>query len=287
MTSLAAWVAVDQRGPSSVYIATDSRISWRDQRGHVIRRMDNSRKTSASDHSPQIFGFVGDVIFPALQLDTVSGLLERAASALSLEDSFERFQGLVDLAWRDVPHEERRDSWLVHFVRSGEGMESVFGLQVLHQATGTSVWESHIYDMPERSAVLDLLGSGSRHIHRTYGRWLSESIATAGQQVDQRGHTSRAVFSAFCEAVGEGGDPATGGAPQLVGLYRKGNGLRFGVHWRGAPFVAGVRTDGLILHGLEWRNSYFERVDDQGNLLPSAQRHARSPVLGSSREATL
>lgn len=132
MTSLAAWVAVDQRGPSSVYIATDSRISWRDQCGLVIRKMDNSRKTSASNSSPQIFGFVGDVIFPALQLDTVSGLLERAASVLSLEDSFERFQELVDLAWRDVPNEERRDSWLVHFVRSGEGMESVFGLQVLH-----------------------------------------------------------------------------------------------------------------------------------------------------------
>jgi hypothetical protein len=287
VTSLAAWVAVDQRGPSSAYIATDSRISWRDERGLVIRKMDNSRKTSASPYSPQIFGFVGDVIFPALQLDTVSGLLERAASALSLEHNFERFHELVDVAWRDVPKEERRDSWLVHFVRIGEGMESVFGLQVLHQAAGNSVWDSRVYNMPERSAVLDLLGSGSRDVREAYGRWLSHSIPTAGQRVDHRGHTSRAVFSAFCESVHEGPDPATGGAPQLVGLYRKGDGRRFGVHWRGVPFVAGVRADGLDLQNIEWRNPYFERVDAQGKLVSSAQRHARSPVRDSPRAELL
>jgi hypothetical protein len=77
------------------------------------------------------------------------------------------------------------------------------------------------------------------------------------------GRTSRAVFSAFCDSFRSGTDSFSGGAPQLVGLYRKGVGESFGIIYQNARYLFGVPAgpDEAALMALEWRNELFERCD--------------------------
>ncbi len=55
-----------------------------------------------------------------------------------------------------------------------------------------------------------------------------------------QGGTSRAIYSAFTEGLGQGADPYSGGGPQLVGLHRIGPGIRFGTIYGGKRYLAGA-----------------------------------------------
>lgn len=67
MTSVVVWAGVDARAVASVYIGTDSLISW----GNVST-WDQGRKTFACVSQPHIFGYWGDVLFPALALPLIA-----------------------------------------------------------------------------------------------------------------------------------------------------------------------------------------------------------------------
>jgi hypothetical protein len=66
MTSLASWIGIDSRGQSSIYIVSDSRISWGEN-----AVWNYGRKVFASRTTPEIFGYCGDVLFPSMFLSQV------------------------------------------------------------------------------------------------------------------------------------------------------------------------------------------------------------------------
>jgi hypothetical protein len=68
VTTLISWVAFDQRKFAAAYVASDSRITW-DEAGN--KRWDAGRKVFPSSQFPDIFGYVGDVLFPALALSQI------------------------------------------------------------------------------------------------------------------------------------------------------------------------------------------------------------------------
>ncbi len=127
--------------------------------------------------------------------------------------------------------------------------------------------------IPEASGIIKAWGSGEAAVARWYERWLSTR---------QGGRTSRSVFSAFCDALASGDDPFTGGAPQLVGLYRQGVGETLGVVFQGVRYILGVPIQDLALvTSVEWRNALFERCDGHSmERLEGAQRHGRPKGLG-------
>ncbi|SFR10576.1 hypothetical protein SAMN04488564_103427 [Lentzea waywayandensis] len=271
MTSLVVWVSADHRGPASIYIATDSRISWpAGPRGST--HWDGARKTYSATKTPHVLGYVGDVIFPALALPTVVAQLDESPQAHSVESAQKQVLDLVDLAWRDVPAEARLGSWLVHGVRIGDGTGCKFGAQILHLPPGATKWTSTPLEVPNFSSKIEFLGSGRGQLEKDYRNWVRS------RDEDSRDRTSRAVFSAFCDALDSEYDPPTGGAPQLVGLYRIGFGRSFGVHWKGEPFVHGTHVADFAYADLEYRNSRFERTNRSGLLITGAQRHARKPT---------
>ena len=96
--------------------------------------------------------------------------------------------------------------------------------------------------------------------------------------------TSRSVFSGFCGALASGEDSFTGGAPQLVGLYRQMAGQTFGVIYSGAQYVFGFKvTDSGLASSLDWRNALFERCDGLTmERHESAQLHSRPRGLGKA-----
>ena len=273
MTTLVSWIAYDQRGPSSAYIATDSRISWGPR-----NVWDGARKCFASREYPDVFGYVGDVMLPSLVLGQFvdaldagfvvgreSGLLERQEALL---ESFKR-------SVKDYPRAPLADFTVVHLGRIGDGMSAEFRARTvrcrdrkLTDKVETSldcpaVLEFGSQEVREaNSPTVD--GSGSHSFCEQFACWEKSDHA----------HTSRAVFSALCTSIDSDAVPTVGGSPQLVGLYRKDGGKVFGVVTGNRGSVLGCSFNGRGQEGtVEFRNHLFERVDACGELLPGAKSH--------------
>lgn len=264
MTSVVVWCGVDSRAPSSLYVATDSRISW----PGTDASWDQARKTFACTERPLILGYWGDVLFPLLVLPTV---LERSSFGgyddLSPEQLHRTIAATVRTQWRKYPAEHRADVGIVVGSRSGLGLNSKFLVSIQSYSSKQHDWQLRMMTMPTVSSTLRVAGSGATEVRAALELWNSGSAA----------NTSRAVFSAFCEAVASEGDPRSGGAPQLVGLYRRGNGRAFGVLSQRQRYLSGadVTTDEQRrLTGVDWFNELFERVNPASRgRLSDAQVH--------------
>lgn len=261
MTSIVSWVGVDTRGPASVYIGSDSRISW-----GASHTWDNGRKTFASATHPYIFGYCGDVLFPSMVLPVVQEHLASSALTTQPRSVFGEVGSLVRRLWKQYPHQEHRDFSIIMAARLGQKMAARFYVAVFAFNAKTQKWHLHEEDMPKASSFLIHAGSGAAEVRAAETLW--QASAHAG--------TSRAAFSAFCESMRAGADPHTGGGPQLVGLRRIGNGMTFGVVYDGRRYLSGavVGREAAASSTVEWFNEVFERVDGARMMrLPEAQRH--------------
>lgn len=273
MTTLACWVGVDERGPSSLYLAADSRISWPTSAGEV---WDQGRKVFSSRAYPDVFGYVGDVLFPALVLSQVIALIDEGALLPQRGSSAERFAVLSGLFKRSadaVPAGRRAPFSIVYGTRDGEGMASAFRLFRL-EWTANREWIEHANDAPATSDVLCVLGSGATSVSRWKERWDRTT----------EGGTSRAIYSAFCDAINASEDSRTGGAPQVVGLIRVGAARVFGTVLRGVPHVLGIPIvdgAGFDTSKVRWWNAAFEVCDASGKPLPKAKKHRVPRGLGN------
>ena len=79
MTTLVAWVGIDQRGPASIYLGSDSRISW-----PGVGMWDHGRKLFAVKDQPHLLGYCGEVFLPT---QVLSQIVEMIDGGLLLERS--------------------------------------------------------------------------------------------------------------------------------------------------------------------------------------------------------
>lgn len=260
MTTIVTWAGVDQRKVSSIYIASDSRITWGDS--HLWNQ---GRKTFAAPGTPHVFGYWGDVLFPALALPTVMD--ELAVGAIQPRGAaFGGIASSIRRLWTDYPRQEQRDFGIVMATRRREGMDSVFELAIMTFETATATWDLREVEMPRASARLHVAGSGAHEVRSAERLW----------EESRQGGTSRAIYGAFAEALAQGADPYSGGGPQLVGLHRIGPGIRFGTVYGGKRYLAGARITQAAARtaNVKWFNELFERADGaRGRRLPQAQRH--------------
>lgn len=225
MTTIVAWAGVDQRRVSSIYIASDSRITW-----GASHLWNQGRKTFAAPGTPHIFGYWGDVLFPALALPTVIDEVAVGATR-SRGAAFGGIGSSIRRLWADYPRQEQRDFVIVMATRRREAMNSVFELGVMTFEAATATWDLREVEMPRTSARLHIAGSGAQEVRNAERLW----------EESPQGGTSRAVYGAFTEALARGVDPYSGGGPQLVGLHRIGPGIRFGTVYGGNRYLAGAR----------------------------------------------
>jgi hypothetical protein len=258
VTTIIAWAGVD-RAVASLYIASDSRISWGDSHA-----WDQGRKTFAGATTPHIFGYWGDVLFPSVAIPTI--LEEIAAGVIRPTSSpFGGVGSAIRRLWSDYPAQERRDFGIIMATRRREGMRSVFELAIMTYRASTQTWDLRDVPMPSVSGRLHVAGSGADAVRRSEYFW----------EASIHGGTSRAVFSAFTEALSDGRDTRSGGGVQLVGLRRIGPALRFGAYYQGKRYLAGARVTRISAKqaNIEWFNELFERVNYRGKRLLNAQRH--------------
>jgi hypothetical protein len=159
MTALVAWVGADSRGPASLNIAADSRITWRPENSSA-HHWDQGKKVFASSSVPLVIGFVGDVLFPALVLP---GVIDRIDRGVFRPDGpvVEGVISALRRGWRDYPPAERRNANVYVAYRAGERMSCRFQLTSLSYRTGsTTGWTVRDIPVPASSAFLKIDGSG-------------------------------------------------------------------------------------------------------------------------------
>lgn len=271
VTSLICWIGVDSRGPSSVYIASDSRVSWAG-----AATWDYGRKTFASSSSPDIFGYCGDVVFPSIVLSQYVSALDSRLQAGAFESRFAALEELVRVSFAALPAVAQNSFEIVHCGRDGERMGSAFHVAILSW-TKERDFERRRPTIPDRSAAIHLSGSG---------RGAMQNRLTAWQTTTAK-DTTRVVFRGFVDALASGSDSASGGAPQLVGLYRINAGVSFGILYGGERFLHGMPVQRLAPDsGSLWHNELFERVSGvTRKVIPGAQRHGDLRLGGATPQA--
>lgn len=268
MTSLIAWIGVDGRGQTSAYLASDSRISWNDS-----TTWDTGVKLFASYRYPEIFGYCGDITFPSSFLANLTLQID-SKLLLTSEDSIENkidkiFQYIKD-DFKNYPAKINKGFEILYFSREFTGINSKFHLSKFKWQYDTK-WQYEQITLPRQSGIVNYTGSGSNSIFHWQRRWQRTEVK----------RTSRAVFSAFCDSINSGEDPYTGGAPQLIGLYRIGSGRLFGIIHNNACYINGKLIEKEEnLNEVEWRNNLFERCDGQSmEILHNAQKQPRPSRL--------
>jgi hypothetical protein len=254
MSLLVSWAGIDTHGISSIYIAADSQISW--QTGATFRM---GRKVFAFKGWPDILGYCGDVLFPSIALNQIveladSGLLFEANASCT-----QKFQAIVNKLNHLFAVYPLADSGLadnslaiIHASRESSNNKRFFCRSI--SWSKTRGWRGEEIEFPKKSALLFGLGSGAKEFNENYKKY--QAGPTKG--------TSRAVFHCFCDFLATTKVPSVGGAPQLVGVYRKpqSNAINYGVIYEGARYFLGAQIDNLWnFDKVKWRNSNFELCD--------------------------
>lgn len=250
MTSIAVELSVDQRGPCALYIVSDSRITW----GGAQSRWDSGQKVFASQFTPDIFGFCGDAYFPPLILSQIISQIDAGILFSRTAPPAERHAKTVKLfqsAIRNSQNPPINSFTIFHGSREGEGMKSRFRLWRTRYEKNGRLWKNEELPVEEaRSYLAAIDGSGAAHVRRS----LSDSQTEPG--------TSRGAFRVFFDELKLGSDPLSGGAPQLVGMWRIGPGRHFGMIWNRKRYFCGTEVRiGTDFDNAFWFNEKFERAD--------------------------
>jgi hypothetical protein len=256
MTLLVAWAGVDTHGTSSVYIASDSRISWTS-----VASFDYGRKVFSFSHWPDVLGYCGDVLFPSIALNQIVELADAGllfTPSFSCKQKFEAIVKKLNDLFQQYPHlhsgMSENSLSIIHASRDSEDNKKFSCYKI--SWSNRSGWHGDECRMPKSSDVLFVLGTGASEFSANFSRY------KAGTNRE----TSRAVFHCFCDTLAQISDKFVGGAPQVVGIYRKpaSPGFTVGIIYNRKRYFLGAHVDnGRNFNAVEWRNVNFERCDGQ------------------------
>lgn len=265
MTTIASHLSIDSRGPCAIYIASDSRITW----GNASRRWDAGQKTFASSASPDIFGYCGSAFFPTQIINQVTRQIDAGLLYDEMNCADERHGRWVSTIKKSLENSvsaEVPDFKLFHASRTGSGMTCSFRLwEVSFQSDG-QVWKDIEIDLQsDRSHFASVRGSGRDSLRK--------QLAISNHQ--EEAGTSRHAFQALFQSIKAGRDSLSGGAPQIVGMYRIRSARSFGMIWEGNRYYCGCKlVAGSNYDSIEWFNERFERADGKTRKrLKGAKRH--------------
>lgn len=257
MTLIAAWVGVDCKKDgnkvSSIYFASDSRFSW-----GTSYHYDEGMKVFCSLKYPYLFGYCGDVLFP---LHTLERIIYKIDSDLLFAPDAERFDDKLKIIKDEI------ESSLLHYPPLSQDFSIICAYR-------ESYYDFHLgkiwnrgkqincieLPLPNKSDIVFCGGTGKTDFENVVSRLIKDKNPNEG--------TSRFYYHCIAKTIREHSSPTVGGIPQLVGLYRKGNGSFFGIIENDKRYVLGkeLNFQPNCLQ-IQWRNSNFERVNPKTMLL--------------------
>lgn len=249
MTLLVAWPGIQTRGKDkfvigSLYIATDSRYSWPNDKVFF----DYGKKIFSCYNSPDAFALCGSVMFPALVLSALVTLIDRGVFFLGDESPKEKV--------------EKVNSYLNKVIRF-YNIKEIGNFEILHifRIAGHFYLCHYVYDGNLAYEDIDLLkdfhffvaGSGKDAFKEKFRR----------NNKDENYKTSRYTFHCFIDTISSNEVADVGGKPQIVALYGNDNTIDIGYIEDGQCYLYGNKCDDNIdlLKIREWRNKNFERCD--------------------------
>lgn len=266
MTTLICWVGRDQRKVTSIYFASDSRISWGSQ-----SRWESGRKLFFCRKSADLFGYCGEVLFPTQILPTVAELLDLGVLHTGSNSAADRHHAMVEYIRKshsDGKNIPRHDVTILHASRDGENMACAFSLWCTQYDAKAKKWIDQTVDLDvDTSQLVAAEGSGANALERSMRE----------VQLLPQARTSRSYFWGLCDALKSGADPFSGGSPQMAMMYSSGPPSFSGVIFDGERYIWGRRVDAdAPVSHLEWRDELFHRTDPI-TLMPlkGARRHGR------------
>ncbi len=265
MTLLASWIGVDSRKPSSIYIMSDSRISWKER-----AKFDYGKKVFGCKKSPDIFGYCGDVLFPSIVLSQIIDLADHGLLFNENWNCEQKSQAVINRliqSFNDYPKEIQGitdDS--LEIIHCSRDNEKNFHCKKMKWTKFDNKWAGQDIDIQQHSDKLFVVGSGSSEFLEKYKKyWESENKKT-----------SRALFHCFTDTLSDIKDKYCGGAPQLVGLYRIDNARYYGMIYKNEKYFQGLKIQNMTnFNNIEWRNELFEICD--GNTMKIKNNAQRQP----------
>ncbi|CAA0080090.1 Uncharacterised protein [Zhongshania aliphaticivorans] len=254
MTLLVAWAGIDSRGPASVYIATDSRVSW-GSKGHF----DHANKTFALQKFPAIIGYCGDSMASLMLISQAITLMEAVP-----ESHGQNLENLVDVLIRfavrnysQYPAELSSGSFTV--VICGKSRTESAGEFACYQVDSTfDKTTKKFLKLPEQSGPIVVAGSGASEFGDRYER--HQSVENPNKS------TSRDVFHVFNQTISNTAIYSVGNIPQITTVIRKpySGGAHCGVVVNSQRYIAGQLIDKDIApKELQWFNDNFEITNPQ------------------------
>ncbi|HEC8347560.1 TPA: hypothetical protein RG646_RS14335 [Providencia rettgeri] len=272
MTTLISWVGIDSHGPASIYIASDSRISW-----GSTGKWDVGRKVFASRNYPEIFGYCGAIIFPIQIITQLIDLIDDGLLFIeedTIDIKIQKVESKIKTSLMAMPSAHRGNCEIIYATRINNRIQSVFHSAII-KIIDNKIFSEKL-TLPNTSGVIVRSGSGATSFKQWHDIW----VGTPHKDPFQSGRTSRNVFSSFCDSLTSGQDKYSGGAPQLIGIYREGPAKNFGVIYNGTRYLSGIEvTPSDQLNLIEWRNELFERYD--GNSMKIIKKAQRQPRLNN------
>lgn len=265
MTLIVAWVSKDNKpkgkGVSALYIGADSRFSWLPSN----KVMNIGPKTFACVNSPDIFGFCGDVTLCNSIITQLKTRIESDCFFDQTDDISEKVrkvEGFINSAISEWADDLLQSFTIVYGTRIGYN----FSLAVFDYKKKSGLKIS-VPVFPEDSNQIYIGGSGADDFRN---KWIEEDSPN-----NVNYHTSRNVFHSLVESIDNSTDPATGGYPQVVCIYRGGNAKVIGIIHEGKRIIGGMDNPNVSsMTNLEWRNNKFERTNPETMVLnDGAQFH--------------
>lgn len=265
---LASWIGVDTHGLTSAYIMSDSRLSWK--LGKVYKTFDYGRKVFASNLYPEVFGYAGDVLFPSIVLSRIVDMIDADVLINQHMSCAEKSCRIFDVLSREL--QEYPDDCIsetiqiIHISRETivEGYPRFAVYSYFWRKTNG--WTQKEEEIPTKSGLLMVLGSGERDFREKYKKYAN----------GYNSNTSRNVFHCFINALMHTTDIHCGGAPQLVGIYRKpeSHGMSFGLIYNDKRYFLGSEIIDIDNYKkIPWRNDLFEICDGKNKTIThGAQR---------------
>ena len=250
MTTLIAWVSVDEVGVSALNIASDSRFSWADEeiivrngipeiRPRIVSKWDSGKKLFSCRNATDFFGFSGRVVTQSAILSQIVDAIDFGVIKLDDLCPIERHNVIFEIfrsAHQKLDKSNQAAMSFFHGFRENSKSSSIFHLWETSCADGGGFWKNcKINTLQKQSSIIAFSGTG--------GIQPGNALATIRRKF---GSNVSSIFQALNKAIDEGQDPFSGGfiqmmkidrldaSPQPVGLWREGSrfflGLDLGVH---------------------------------------------------------
>ena len=254
MTTTIAWLSYQNKTPSALTFASDSRLTWKGSG----QTWDYGRKIYWCKSSPDIFGFAGDVVSQSTVVSQVCEIFDHSASQLvqgTPEDRHQAFVKFLKSATEAFPAARSNGLHVLHGLRDGEDEDCDFRIWRTEEHAETHRWSDQ---------ELEFSIDGKKNRRDDPGQFFGAGSGASKhrlcweRRIQEAGRTSRSVFRALWDVIENAEDPMTGGLPQIASLRTTGFAKPVGFckdHLRsvcGLPLAAdGTGGD------LEWRDENF------------------------------